>query len=400
MLGVYLWHIPPYILRKNYLSDEYGKEIRKKKKMGEDYKIMVLSSNVDAVDEFPHNSRSSFKVPMQSGLSFSSDWEVCLKEIYIPNYIFNVKTRMNTLTIVSVNPRGDRLRGVINGNRSVEGKLNFYARKGEDGAAATLKDSSLNAKWKRIVPTTKVKKDYDLSSTSSLNARWRHIVHIPESAYDSPDDEEEYEEKVALRTKILASNYVSWTVHMPEGRYTPSSFCHTFNKEAEKASKEVFKSLLSYNVETKKIMMHLEAGDMIKVQSTRLRYMMGFTMGRGNWYGNMTHLEPLTMSMPYPAQFLANLNQAVVYCNLVGKSIMGTSLCNYLRIVDISDQHDSGEVMHRNYTDQQYYHACNAHVPYVHIEIRDMTGEEITIDEGIVTVLLHIRKKARRILQM
>ena len=40
--------------------------------------------------EFPENTHSNFKVPLIRPLHLTGDWEACMKEVFIPNFIHNV----------------------------------------------------------------------------------------------------------------------------------------------------------------------------------------------------------------------------------------------------------------------------------------------------------------------
>ena len=68
--------------------------------MADHYNNITVSSNVDMFREFPENTQSNFKVPLMRPLHLTGEWEACVKEVLIPNFIHNVGENIGKIHIL------------------------------------------------------------------------------------------------------------------------------------------------------------------------------------------------------------------------------------------------------------------------------------------------------------
>ena len=66
-----------------------------------------LESNVNTKGQFPKNKTSNFTTPLNAEQLLDGEWEVCCKEVFVPNYHFNVFKPMNHFIFADANMADD-----------------------------------------------------------------------------------------------------------------------------------------------------------------------------------------------------------------------------------------------------------------------------------------------------
>ena len=98
---------------------------------------------------------------------------------------------------------------------------------------------------------------------------------------------------------------------------------------------------------------------------------------------NYADLEPLMSTTEWP--------QFIVYSNIVGSSPIGSTLANYLRFIDLSED-DAGKVVTKTFENRFYFPISVSFINTVGIELRQMSGKYVCL-KGCTRIVLHIRKK-------
>ena len=185
-------------------------------------------------------------------------------------------------------------------------------------------------------------------------------------------------------------------VEIPSGDYTPQEFVRAFNSRVQVAAKNTFKGWLTYDKRGKNFTFHLGPGESISIWSPKMRYMLGFdALGQMAMVENLVNMSMKKFTPRFPAAFMHNLNQAIVFTNLTKQSILGNTQSSYLRTVDISGRHRDGEVISHRYNDSQWHAArTNKALDHITVQLRDVVGNLLTIEQGVTTVVLAIRRRS------
>ena len=112
---------------------------------------------------------------------------------------------------------------------------------------------------------------------------------------------------------------------------------------------------------------------------------------------NMLSLNSLRIPCKYLCFFSANVNQLMLYSNIVSPSFVGNSKSPIMRTIDVSCEKFKGETIHHNYTDSQYYMCSNGDLTYIEVQLRDLVGREAHIHQGITTIVINIRPIAKQL---
>lgn len=309
---------------------------------------LYLPSNVDDEILNQTNTQSKYRINLVTPISLDGEWELALKEMWIPNYCYNITELHNMLEISAIPPI--RLLNTKPNESEPEGYVidrNGYVYKVEDAPPSTPP-----------VP--------------------------PPNVNDS--------------RKTVADITYTRVIRIPPGKYTPSNFCTTFNKLVKThypKQREVFLGLKCvYDQPTKKICFHLKPGQTVRCPSRKLATMLGFdnisNEINNRWENKVKRRRPL----PRPAQFRLHGKLMYVYCNLPAYSQVGDVFAPILRVFDMEeDVQENDENIHRKYPDAHYHLLKHNLIKEVEIELYDAYGTSPEFGRGNVLAVVHFRPR-------
>ena len=142
----------------------------------------------------------------------------------------------------------------------------------------------------------------------------------------------------------------------------------------------------------------MKPGELIYFSSPELAHKvgMGETQVKKGVH-NLLSLDSLRIPSKYPCFFSSNINQLMLYSNIVSPSFVGNSRSPIMRTIDISSEKYRGETIHHNYTDSQYYTCSNGDLMYIEVQLRDLVGREACIHQGITTIVINIRPISKQL---
>ena len=146
------------------------------------------------------------------------------------------------------------------------------------------------------------------------------------------------------------------------------------------------------------IIFYMKPGELIYFSSPELAHKVGVgetQVKRG--VHNLLSLDSLRIPSKYLCFFSSNINQLMLYSNIVSASFVGNSRSPIMRTIDISSEKYRGETIHHNYTDSQCYTCSNGDLTYIELQLRDLVGREAHIHQGITTIVINIRAIAKQL---
>ena len=94
----------------------------------------------------------------------------------------------------------------------------------------------------------------------------------------------------------------------------------------------------------------------------------------------------------HPVQLIGSHHSLYFYSNIVLPTFVGDTKAQLLKIVDVLDDKQFGQVCTINYQNPQYLPVLGSEIDNIEIEIRDDTGKLIPFMFGRVRIDLHLRK--------
>jgi hypothetical protein len=392
--------------------------------MSLDHFYVYLPSNGDTQNIFPQNKPNNFSIPMDDTLHLnSSEWEVGLSEINIPNDFYNVHQSMTKVVV---------------GNEHCEYRFQIPAGEYTPEAFCEMMNLILE----------KIKMFYRVEFVNLQNDP---IPYPDTNEYHMGIDLDHFEDLSDLeRLKSIRVDpeevqtdvdaYVRQTYQFFEGiNYTPPQRDRRYAKqgvqallmrpadvESERhnmglikqgitllkddnpkpynAFRAYRKSLIRfhYNKAQKRIEIRLMDGgvrhEYIEFQSPKLAALLGLTPEDEEQMkqNRPSTAQPRTKSIKgsHRCNFNRFNSHAYIYTNIIAHSRIGSIYAPILKYINIPDNHD-GSVLNYTYEKPQYYSLVNSAINSIAISLHDEWGDPLLFHDlqDIVVAVLHFRKK-------
>lgn len=220
------------------------------------------------------------------------------------------------------------------------------------------------------------------------------------------------------KNKRVTINYVSpvrgskFTVIIPSGVYTPTSYANAFNHELEnakptfkyrgpngeqKTGTHTVKTRLVYNREANRFKLYKGDSERV-VMNPELLQLMGYDTTSSNWRNDFRLTRKMSLTFKNPPKFDSKMDIMYLYADIVKKSIVGNTQVPLLRIVHLAESissvrgDDFSTSAHIIFNPPIYSQLEYDRIREINIQLCDNFGQPIAFNGGVSVVTLEFTK--------
>ena len=324
---------------------------------------ITLPSNVKSGGDFEYNRISSYKTILQKRIEFprNEKWHVALAEISYTKSWYNIQSEFK---IKYFNKKGE----MVYHKHHIPLLSNIQSNENQNEITAYYDEEKSLDQTRRISPG----KYNNIEEVVELLTNKMSIISTncdikPRLEYDK------FNLKVTLHAGLCSGH--KYYPNLGEEVEQMLGFCDHYNpplymncalsesvkdfRRAENSAKSKYPSEYNY-------------------KNTDTRYIDAFT---NNYY---TSIRPVDINASY--------NSLYVYCDNVEHNLVGNTIAQLLRAVEVPSEKKYGDVITLTYNKPHYIPLQTNCFDTIHIAIKDDTGENIKFEFGRVLVKLIFKK--------